>query len=305
MNTFEKAKRFIYRNARPLELARWQYHFEGGSSEAVLKALAFYQNEDGGFGHALEADSFNPNSCPIQTWNAAVILREIGSEDASHPIIKGILRYLDSGADFSEKYNQWLNTVRSNDEYPHAIWWSYSDKEKEFHYNPTAYLAGFILRFADKNSALYKKAEVIAVQAYDWFKSKVPFGDDHVANCFVSLFEYLSAAELTIVDMEEFKEKLAEEVNADICRDIDKWAAEYVCRPSKFIQGRDSMFYKDNEELAEKECEIITGSQLEDGSFAVPWQWFNDYKEFTLAENWWKSVIVIQNMLYLKRFGAI
>lgn len=40
--TFEKARAFIYRNARPLDLARWQYHFEGGSKEAVLTALAAY-----------------------------------------------------------------------------------------------------------------------------------------------------------------------------------------------------------------------------------------------------------------------
>lgn len=62
MNTFQKAKKFIYRNAKPLDLARWQYHFENGSMEAVLIALSHYQNDDGGFGHALEADAWNPNS---------------------------------------------------------------------------------------------------------------------------------------------------------------------------------------------------------------------------------------------------
>ena len=31
--TFEKAKAFIYRNARPLDLARFQYHFENSSKE--------------------------------------------------------------------------------------------------------------------------------------------------------------------------------------------------------------------------------------------------------------------------------
>lgn len=62
---FEKARQFVYRNARPVDLARWQYHFEGGSREAVLTALACYQNPDGGFGHALEADAWNPNSTPL------------------------------------------------------------------------------------------------------------------------------------------------------------------------------------------------------------------------------------------------
>lgn len=53
---FEKARAFVYRNARPLDLARFQYHFEDGSKAAVMRALSYYQNEDGGFGHAVEAD---------------------------------------------------------------------------------------------------------------------------------------------------------------------------------------------------------------------------------------------------------
>ena len=42
---FEKAKEFIYRNARPLDFARFAYHFENGSLHAVLDALAFYRRE--------------------------------------------------------------------------------------------------------------------------------------------------------------------------------------------------------------------------------------------------------------------
>jgi hypothetical protein len=76
-STYQNARAFIYRNARPLDFARWQYHFEGGGKDAVLTALSAYQNEDGGFGHALEPDSWNPNSVPLQTWTATEILREI------------------------------------------------------------------------------------------------------------------------------------------------------------------------------------------------------------------------------------
>jgi hypothetical protein len=57
MTTYDRARAFIYRNARPLDIARFQYHFENGSKDAVLTALAAYQNEDGGFGHALGPDS--------------------------------------------------------------------------------------------------------------------------------------------------------------------------------------------------------------------------------------------------------
>lgn len=48
MTVFEKARKYIYRQARPLDLARWQYHFENGTKENVLVALSIYQNNDGG-----------------------------------------------------------------------------------------------------------------------------------------------------------------------------------------------------------------------------------------------------------------
>lgn len=53
----EEIRRWMYRNARPIELAQWQYHFENGSSQNVLYALSAFQNEDGGFGHALDCDN--------------------------------------------------------------------------------------------------------------------------------------------------------------------------------------------------------------------------------------------------------
>lgn len=89
---FELTKNWIYRNARHLDLARWRYHVEGGCKTEVLNALFAYQNSDGGFGHALEVDSWNPNSTPIQTAEAIKILQEIDFTDPKNPLIQGILK---------------------------------------------------------------------------------------------------------------------------------------------------------------------------------------------------------------------
>lgn len=132
MTTQQKARNFINRFARPIDLARWKFHFEGGTKDDVADALAAYQNEDGGFGHGLEADLFNPHSSPIQTCHAIEMLREIGYLEASHPIILGMLRYLDSGADFDEQHAQWLNVLPTNNDYPHAVWWHYGENGSEF-----------------------------------------------------------------------------------------------------------------------------------------------------------------------------
>ena len=86
---YELARNFVYRNARPLDMARWKYMFENGSKEDVLNALIAYQNEDGGFGHGLEPDYWNPDSSPIQTEVATEIIKEINLMDKNHPLYKG------------------------------------------------------------------------------------------------------------------------------------------------------------------------------------------------------------------------
>lgn len=306
MTTFEKARQFVYRNARPLDLARWQYHFESGSREAVLRALSFYQNADGGFGQGLELDYLNPNSTPISAWKATELLYEVGFTDKEHPIVKGILRYLESGADFDEKQQKWLNTVPSNNDYPHAIWWEYGGESGSISYNPTAALAGFILLFADKDSAIYEKACKIATEAAEWFVSAAPINDNHDLACFIRLCNALEKAGLLSADtMVKFRTGLCESVKLTICPEKEKWAVEYVTKPSDFDITKDSIFYADNAELAEYECDFIAESQLPDGGFNVTWQWWTDYKEYEISANYWKSDFVIRNMLYLRSYGKI
>ena len=90
IDLFNNARNFIYRNARPIEFALWKYHFENGSKESVLEALKAYQNDDGGFGHALEPDSFNPGSSPITTNHAVKILDDECAN--SRPLIPEVPR---------------------------------------------------------------------------------------------------------------------------------------------------------------------------------------------------------------------
>ena len=304
MNHLEQARIFIYRNARPIDLARWQYHFEHGSREAVLTALAAYQNEDGGFGHALEADSFNPNSCPIQTLTAATILQEIGLNDPSHPIIQRMLRYLVSGADFDETARQWLNTVPGNNDYPCAAWWKYGDKGSAFSYNPTAGLAGFAIRYADPSAELHRKACTIAREAVDWLLAREPFADHHIAGCFLFLYESCFAAGEVPFDMDALRSRLSAMIHLSLDGVAEKWGKEYAAMPSDLIPTSASPFYEANREVVSAQCDYIRRSQLPDGSFIVPWQWWTGDKGFDLAENWWKSDIIIKNMRFLREFDS-
>lgn len=292
---YDLARSFVYRNARPLDLALWKYHFEDGGEDDVLTALAAYQNPDGGFAHAIEPDFWNENSTPIATWAAIGKLEQLGGVDRSHPIVVGILKYLDSGKDLSD--GRWHNVVKSNNDYPHAVWWS-CDGEGVPSDNPTVSLAGFIIKYADKTGRLYEKACGIARSAVERFVGGGEV-EGHVLRCYMELYEFLTAAKVDIVDMSAFKTALYSAVRAAVCADSGKWMTEYVFKPSSFFDMTGLVFDILGKELCAREAALIPGAQQKDGAFVVPWQWFTDYREFPVAENWWKSHIVINNLLFV------
>ncbi len=118
-DVLSKAKDYIYRNARLIDRRRYEYWFEGGSKEAVIQALGAYQNEDGGFGHALEPDIRCPYSQPVPTELALAVMLEVQHTDLE--MFRRLIDYLrkitlpEGGLPFVHK-----NVM----EYPHAPWWS-------------------------------------------------------------------------------------------------------------------------------------------------------------------------------------
>lgn len=301
---FEKARKFVYRHARPLDLARWQFAFEDGDRERVLQALEAYQNPDGGFGHGLEPDFWNPNSTPVATWAATEYIREVRLSDARHPMIQEILRYLESGADFDENANQWLNVTPENNDYPVSCWWRWGESGSGFQYNPSAALAGFIIRYAEKDSALYRKGLKIAGEAMAYLKENMTLGDAHVVKCMIRLYEDCVFAKAFEPELPEWEALLKKQVNHSICRDSEAWFSQYQPKPSDFIRSADSPFLAGNEEWVSLECRLILAHQQEDGGFPVTWNWKTEYeREFAVSANWWRSCFAIENMRFLKAFS--
>ena len=295
---FELARNFVYKNARPLDMARWLFLFEKGSKQDVPQFLASYQNADGGFGHALEPDCWSPYSSPVQTWTATQIIKEINFEEKDHPIIQGILNYLSSGKNFDG--HTWANTIPTNNDYPHAPWWSY-DPAPEANYNPTASLIGFILKFADKDSQLFETARALTQEANAYFTSHYPLDAMHTVACFVDLYEYLKeSGSEDLVDMIEFKRLLQAQIQHVVTYDTSKWAVEYVCKPSLFINSKSSDFYQENEDVCDYECAFLTKTQETDGTWAVTWGWADSPEEWHISKNWWKSDLIIKNVKFLK-----
>jgi hypothetical protein len=72
------AKRFLYASARLVDRAAYEVAFERAPAERLLRTLGAYVNDDGGMGHALEADLRSPLSQPLHIEMALAILEQVG-----------------------------------------------------------------------------------------------------------------------------------------------------------------------------------------------------------------------------------
>jgi len=300
---FASIQAWIYRNARPLDLARWKYQFEGASAEAVIEALSAYQNEDGGFGHALEPDAWNPQSSPLQTSTAIERIEEIGGLSFDHPLVVGILKYLFSEKDFND--GRWANVIPSNDDFPQAPWWNTaSDSRERREYNPSAILVGFILKYALPESILFNKGLKLAQELTSLHKEN-PLFEMHALLNLEFLYDRIEESGL---DKEAWYEgariKLNQDIKEVILTDLDHWN-EYACLPTVFITSPSHPLYKALHDETDKDLQLKLSNRNSDGIWDISWAWGNYPEAFAVASNWWKVNLAIRNLLILKNFDLL
>ncbi|HET7768120.1 MAG TPA: hypothetical protein VFN74_05040 [Chloroflexota bacterium] len=80
--SLDGARAFVYENGALWERALFAQLFEGGDRRQTLRCLAAHQNEDGGWGHALEHDVRTPASSAVVTEFALGVMREFDLADA-------------------------------------------------------------------------------------------------------------------------------------------------------------------------------------------------------------------------------
>lgn len=94
MTAIERGLAFLGREGRPVDTA-WARALAGqGSREAAIDALAAYQNDDGGFGRALEVDIKAPDSQPFATHLAMLVLLSLGVPSDA-PMVRRVAAWLE------------------------------------------------------------------------------------------------------------------------------------------------------------------------------------------------------------------
>ncbi len=292
-----KAVAFLNQQARPLEQTLYAYHFQNGSAEAVLSALFLFQNPDGGFGKALEADLRVESSSVIATSVAFQKFRETGTP-ASHPMVQSASRYLLATLD--PQQDLWPIIPPNVDDAPHAPWWEYNSDLSLYSVNPRAELVGYLFDYPELFPANLRARLLDTVANH--LLAQPDAMEMHDLMCYLRLSETLTLPENIRASLIE---KLRKIVAQAVHRDPASWG-NYGLTPLSVVNIPASPFA----DLFEKELDVnldyeIT-KQPEEGYWSPTWSW-----EFVSAEAWgqarqeWCGVITLNNLLLFKKFGRL
>ena len=274
----------VFRYARALDVARWNFHFEDGSEKDVLKALAVYRNADGGFGHGLEPDLHDPESTPTGAWVDVRVLREIGFPEIAENLMRDLYDYLLPLPPFHTETDEIAQTVRSY--------------YNEAPCHPTAELAGFILRTAEEGSVAKKHAEEVLKNLLPRVARQHPKGID--LSTLAALSEDLEAAGRNDLLPEGFHKWIGDQVYQSIEQNPSKYEqGGHLITPKYYIAGKDSPYYERNRAI----CDFYAG-HLEDtvtnsGAWDIGRSAGKEERAHQAKRDWQGSLIV-DNMLYLQ-----
>jgi hypothetical protein len=249
------ARAFLWANARLLERRRYSALFEGGSHERVLTALGAYQNEDGGFGNALEPDKRTSASQPIDQEFALRVLDEVGFESG---LVEALCDFLvtittdEGGVPFV------LPNVKDA---PRAPWWDTDGASPPAALNPTASIAALLHKHQHFHPWLGRATQ------FCW--QKLEADTEHDVHTLLSVVLFLEhvpergRAEAVFARLQEQVVKATA---------LEPGAGGYLHPPYAFAPTPQSLAVRlYDEELMDAHLDALVASQQEDGGWPITW----------------------------------
>ncbi len=195
---FTKARHYIMTHARPLDRALFEFEFMDKSPRTVLDILKTYQNEDGGFGQALESDFRTDKSSVLATTVAMQYVHELKLSEPNDMIKQAILYLIREIQEFpkgSPLNYFWNLTPFESNHSLHAPWWSGKKLEPpriEEWPNPSVEVIGYLLRYQQFISQSLYDEIVGDLQKYLKFVPKLTEFIYYKFLCFKRLIHHVS-----------------------------------------------------------------------------------------------------------------
>ncbi len=296
---YQKCIDYIKQAARPLEKALYRYHFEGGSKNDVLQELAAYQNEDGGFGNALEPDVRLADSSVLATIFAFQKFREIDAP-AHHPMVKQAADYLIKTYDSKRK--RWQLVPPNVDDSPHAPWWNHADETLYFCGGQCieilAYLYDYPKIFPEELRVGLTKS---LIERLEYYHSDIDEEDG----------TYLLSAYLKVLETPNLPNAVYTAILAPLTSMVKvtvqskpEFFDDYGLTPLSFISSKNSPFFSRYENVIPQNIDYLVNTIHEDGYWAYNWEWaFASGEASAAAQKEFRGIHTLNNLLLFKEFG--
>ena len=299
-DAYRRASNFIKVLARPLERALFEYEFESGSEQAVVDALAEFQNDDGGFGHGIEPDVWMSASTPFAT---TVALQHISalSLGQEHQLVSGAIAYLIDSYD--QERAGWPKVSWEVEDAPHAPWWNYSPKldgpfDPADWGNPSAEVIGYLHEYQSIVPADF--LEETTALALSNLASLPDDMEMHVLMCFLRMHDRLDTDRKRVV-----ADKLSAATQAVVTTDPSAWGS-YHASPILFAPEPDSLAADQLRPAIESYLDHLIATQAEDGSWGPFWAWGEQYQHaWEVAKRQWAGHLTLTNLRALRAYGRL
>ena len=280
---FNRARDFIYSNARLIERHLFSFQFEDGAADMVERALSGYQHANRLFGFGLEPDKRASAPQPVDQAFAMEILDAIGASRGRFEAICDSLHHLtnaDGGLPFSHQ---------SVEAAPHAAWWACASSQPSS-INPT----GVILSFLWKSGL-----------DHPWMKNAEDFCWDALnqlqvtsAHSIQNGLAFLAAHPDQQRAGQAFK-GLRELVRGATC--FDPYSEEYVFSPLIFAPSPKSpatRFFSNDE--IQPHLQFMISQQQEDGGWPINWP---PLSQGVMSEC--RAIVTLRNLNILRAYNCL
>ncbi|SDP56389.1 hypothetical protein [Lentzea jiangxiensis] len=271
-----QARNFLWLNARTLEQRWFEHVFDGGSAEAVVRAVLAYRNDDGGFGHGLEPDHRGPTSQPLHALRALQLFAAVGAPDQAEPVLTWLQ---DTCPDGSVPFG--FSTSR---DHPRAPWVA-----------------------ADDRGGLLLTSQIAA--ALHAMKIGHPWLDRATEYCWLQIdrlerthpYELRGAAMFLDEVPDRARAELAAEKLRHLTQSTEGYAEGEGLDPHEFAQKPTSLaraWFTDDEFA--QDLDALEQGQREDGGWTFGFPAFTPIVHFE-----WRSIATVDALLTLRRYGRI
>ncbi|MDH3590984.1 MAG: hypothetical protein OER88_03845 [Planctomycetota bacterium] len=281
MAVLERAREFLWTQARLLDKRIFQCRFEGGPAADVVAALRAYRNDDGGFGHALEADLRAPGSQPIHVEIALQCLLEAGVHDAE--LTAGACAFLASVANEDGAVPPSLPGAA---DYPCAAHWAMLEWALAPALNPTASIAAHL--------------HALGV-THPWLDRATEWSLGRIAEDSLPSAHTVRAALLLCENRPALRERVLDQLAAADWFTTETPVTRYALTPLHMAPTPESparSYFADD--LIERHLDDLIARQQDDGGWPVLWE-----APGPAAVCEWRGRWTLDALLTLRAYGRI